>query len=256
MEAYKIMPIKVGSLFYYRGGFTSNPEEYKTKEEFPILIFLIEGGNRKILVDTGGGEPEEMEQCGHAPCRRTYEERPDLALRKKGIDPNEIDTVILTHLHWDHCHNNHLFPQAEFVVQKKELLNAVCPLPKFRSMYETFEAGMIPPWARQKTKWKIIDGDQRLCDGIRLLLLPGHTPGLQGVLVNTAEGLCLLASDAVPLYECIEGLEQGKYGLSSLCADLEAFYHTFDRLRELQEKEGVKIIASHDFLTLKDGSGK
>ena len=65
-----------------------------------------------------------------------------------------------------------------------------------------------------------------------------------------------LASDAVPLYECIEGLEQGKYGLSSLCADLEAFYHTFDRLRELQEKEGVKIIASHDFLTLKDGSGK
>lgn len=56
-------------------------------------------------------------------------------------------------------------------------------------MYETFEAGMIPPWARQKTKWKIIDGDQRLCDRIRLLLLPGHTPGLQGVLVNTAEGL-------------------------------------------------------------------
>ena len=70
MEEYKIMPIKVGSLFYYRGGFTSNPEEYKTKEEFPILIFLIESGSRKILVDTGGGEPEEMEQCGHAPCRR------------------------------------------------------------------------------------------------------------------------------------------------------------------------------------------
>ena len=36
MEEYKVTPIKVGSLFYYRGGFTSNQEEYKTKEEFPI----------------------------------------------------------------------------------------------------------------------------------------------------------------------------------------------------------------------------
>ncbi len=251
MEEYKVTPIKVGSLFYYRGGFTSNQEEYKTKEEFPILIFLVEGSTRKILVDTGGGDPEEMKQYGHALCKREKEERPDLALRKNGVDPKEIDTVIMTHLHWDHCYNNHLFSEAEFIVQKKELLNAVCPLPKFRNMYETFDTGVIPPWARQGSKWKIIDGDQTLCDGIHLLLLPGHTPGLQGVLVNTAEGECLQASDAVPLYECIEGLQQEKYGISSLCDNLGDFYHTFDRLRELQEKEKVKIIASDDFLTLK-----
>ena len=116
-------------------------------------------------------------------------------------------------------------------------------------MYETFDTGAIPPWARQKTKWRIIDGEQTLCDGIRLLLLPGHTPGLQGVLVDTAEGPRLLASDAVPLYECIEGLGQGIYGISSLCDDLRAFTRTFDRMRELR-KEGVEIIAGHDFLTL------
>lgn len=250
MAEYRITPIKTGSLFYYRGGFTSNQEEYKEKEEFPILIFLIEGNGRKILVDTGGGDPEEMERLGHAPGKREEDERPDRALAKVGVDPGQIDTVIMTHLHWDHCHNNHLFPQARFIVQKKELLSAVCPLPKFKGMYETFETGMVPPWARQATKWKIVDGDYQLCDGIRLLLLPGHTAGLQGVLVNTAEGQRLLASDAVPLYECIEGLQKGEYGISSLCADLEAFCHTFDRMRDLQENKYVKIIASHDFLTL------
>lgn len=248
---YTIQPLKVGSLFYYRGGFTSNQEQYKEKEEFPILVFLIEGGGHKILVDTGGGDPEgeEARLCGHAPGKRKPNERPDLALQRIGVSPEEIDTVILTHLHWDHCNNNHLFPKAEFVVQKRELLTAVCPLPKFRKMYETFEVGLVPPWARQRSKWKIIDGDFTLFDGIRLLLLPGHTPGLQGVLVDTVSGPQLIASDAVPLYECIQGLEQGEYGISSLCENLEQFYYTFDRIRQLQVK-GVRILASHDFQTL------
>ena len=78
MERYRITLIKAGSLLYYRGGFTADQEEYKTKEEFPILIFLIEGGGRKILVDTGGGDPGQMRRYGHAPCRREEEERPNL----------------------------------------------------------------------------------------------------------------------------------------------------------------------------------
>ena len=116
---------------------------------------------RNILVDTGGGDPksENILLSGHAKTIRNPDERPDKALIKIGIRPEEIDTVILTHLHWDHCYNNHLFPQAEFVVQKKELITAVDPLPKFKTMYETFATGLVPPWARQRTKWRIIDGD-------------------------------------------------------------------------------------------------
>ena len=223
---YQIYPIKVGSIFYYRGGFTSNSEEYKEKEEFPILIFLLQGNGRNILVDTGGGDPlcEDMQLSGHAQTIRLPDERPDQALAKRGI-------------------------KAEFFVQRKEIMAAVDPLPKFRKMYETFTTGLIPPWARQRTKWNFIDGDYSLCDGVRLLLLPGHTPGLQGVLADTENGVVLIASDAVPLYECIQGLEEGEYGISSLCVDLNAFYKTFDRLRDLQKK-GVRIIASHDFKTL------
>ena len=74
-------------------------------------------------------------------------------------------------------------------------------------------------------------------------------PDSKGVLADTENGVLLIASDTVPLYECIQGLEEGEYGISSLCVDLNAFYKTFDRLRNLQKK-GVRIIASHDFKTL------
>ena len=247
MAAYQITPLRVGSLAYYRGAFTSDQEAYKEKELFPILIFLLEGNGRKILVDTGGGEPgsEEMIRCGHAPCVRPPEERPDAALRGIGVAPEEIDTVILTHLHWDHCSNDHLFPQARFWVQKRELITAVCPLPRFENAYETFATGLVPPWARQRAIWTAVDGEHQLCEGIRLIPLPGHTPGLQGVLVDTASGPVLLASDAVPVYDCIRGLSQGQYAISSICADLEQFYRSFARLRQLQEA-GVEIWAGHE----------
>lgn len=253
MATYTIRPIKVGSISYYRGAFSSNQEHYKEREEFPVLIFLIEGEGRKILVDTGSGDPalESMKVSYHGPgITRKPEEAPDVALRLLGIEPEEIDTVIMTHLHWDHCYNNHLFPNADFYVQKKEMLNAVCPLPKFKTTYETFYTGVVPPWARQATKWKLIDGDYPLCDGIKLLLIPGHSLGLQGVLVDTADGQYFLPSDAVPLFDCIAKLEQREYGISSLCADIDAFYNTFEILRDLQVNHGVKILASHDFITL------
>ena len=252
MGKYTIKPLRVGKISYYRGAFTSNPECYKEKEDFPILVFLIEGNGRKILVDTGGGDPsaESMNISNHGPgIERKPNESPDEALRAIGIQPDEIDTVIMSHLHWDHCYNNHLFPQANFYIQKDELLNAVCPLPKFKVTYETFYTGVVPPWARQGTKWKIVEGDYQLCEGIQLLHMPGHSLGLQAVLVDTEKGHYLLPSDAVPLYDCIKDLSKGVYGISSLCADINAFYATFERMQALEEK-GVTILASHDFITL------
>lgn len=251
MTDYQITPIQAGSLWLYRGAFTSKSDEYQQLEEFPILIFLIEGNGHKILVDTGGGDPASasMKAGGHARSRRTPEQAPDQALRRLGISSEDIDTVILTHLHWDHAYNNHLFPKAKFVVQRSELMESIDPLPRFRGFYESFSSGRIPPWARQPTNWTIVDGPCTLYDGIRLIPLPGHTTGLQGVLVDTTAGRQLIASDAVPLYECIEKLGQGEYTISSMCTDLKAFYKTFDLLKNLQDA-GVHIIASHDFLTL------
>lgn len=241
MATYTIKPIKVGSILYYRGAFTSNQDEYKEREWFPCIIFLIEGNGHKILMDTGCGDPklESMKRCYHGPSEQLPDERPDRALLKLGIDPSEIDTVVISHLHWDHSYNNQYFPQADFYIQKSELMYAICPAKKFKTTYESFDNGVVPHWARQDTKWKIIDGDYELLEGLKIVSLPGHSPGLQGLLVNTTDGYYLLASDVFPLYE---NFETGEYLLSGLCANLDDFYKTYERV----DSFGAKIIPSHD----------
>ena len=238
---YTIKPIEVGRILYYRGAFTSNQDQYKERDWFPVLVFLIEGNGRKILVDTGCGDPEmeSMKRCYHGPVERLPDEVPDAALRKIGVDPDEIDTVILTHLHHDHSYNNQLFPKADFYLQRKELLFASAPYPKFSITYEAPENGVIPQWLRDGIKWKIIDGDLQLAEGLRIVTLPGHSPGLQGVLVDTTDGPYLLPSDALPLYE---NFEDGVFRLSGLCASMEDFYATFDKIKSFN----ATIIPSHD----------
>ena len=238
---YTIKPIKVGSILYYRGAFNSNQDQYKEKEWFPVLTFLIEGNGHKIMVDTGCGNPamESMKRCFHGPSEQLPDQVPDAALRKLGVDPSEIDTVILTHLHWDHSYNNQMFPNAQFYVQRKEMLYAISPAAKFNITYEAPVNGVVPHWLVPGVKWNIIDGDLQLFEGIRLVTLPGHSPGLQGVLVDTTDGQYLLPSDAIPLYD---NFEDGTFRLSGLCANLDDFYTSFDKMKAL----GDKIIPSHD----------
>lgn len=238
---YTITPIKVGSILYYRGAFTSNQEQYKEKEWFPVLIFLIEGDGRKILVDTGCGNPEmeSMKKCFHGPSEQLPDQVPDQALRNLGINPEEIDTVIITHLHWDHSYNNQMFPNARFYVQKKELQYAIAPIPKFTITYEAPENGVIPHWLKDGVHWNLIDGDYDLCDGIQLITLPGHSPGLQGVLVDTEDGRYLIPSDAIPLYD---NFETGTFKVSGLCANIDDFYASWEKMKAT----GAQIIPSHD----------
>lgn len=245
MKHYTIRPLKVGSILYYRGVFSSNQEACKEREEFPVIMFLIEGNGEKILVDTGCGDPEteSMKVSFHGPSARPPEEAPDFVLRSIGVDPSEIQKVIITHLHWDHCYNNHLFPNAQFYVQKSEILNAAAPLPKFHITYETFTTGVVPPWARQNTKWIYLEGDYELEEGICLIHIPGHTLGLQGVLVETEKGPHFLASDMVPLYDNIQGED---FSVSGLCADLSLYYKSIKKVKSLN----AVVIPSHDYLTL------
>jgi glyoxylase-like metal-dependent hydrolase (beta-lactamase superfamily II) len=84
--------------------------------DFPLIAYYLEGGSYKIMVDTGGTPPDGIKW---QPYFRTENESLDKALQGIGVSPEEIDIVILTHLHWDHASNNHLFPKARFIVRKE-----------------------------------------------------------------------------------------------------------------------------------------
>jgi len=97
---------------------------------------------------------------------RTPDQEPVAALRRLGLAPADVDVVINTHLHWDHCHSNHLFPKATIRVQADEIVEAMNPLPAHRGLYAPLHAD--PPWARVIQKTVPVKGDAEICPGVRV----------------------------------------------------------------------------------------
>lgn len=166
----------------------------------PRVMFFVEG-EKRVVVDTGCRSLDDARAMNEDLTIRPDQE-PAAALRSVGVDPEDVDVVVLTHLHWDHCGNNHLFPRAKFYVQRTELQYALGPDPASRKAYMSFLVGLNPPFLG--VKYEELDGDTQLFDGFRLVCLPGHSPGFQGVLVDTAQGRILIAGDAIFTYENFE----------------------------------------------------
>ena len=142
---YRITPISVGTLTNDHAQLVWG-QQFGTKVQIQVLMFYGEGGGRRIMVDTGCSDPEAASKY-HYPFVRTPEQEPLRAIEAAGVDPGEVDTVVATHLHWDHCGNNALFPNARFLVQRKELQFAAAPLPIFANAYEAPTTGMTPAYS-------------------------------------------------------------------------------------------------------------
>ena len=125
--------------------------------EIPVIAWYIETGNTKILVDTGMCETARAHQYHYRHSKQNQEERIDKALELKDIQIQDIDIVILTHLHWDHCSNIDLFDHAICYLQRKELDYANDPIPSYYSSYESPHIGLVPSY--NKTKFELLSGD-------------------------------------------------------------------------------------------------
>lgn len=135
-------------------------------------VALVRAAGRTILFDTG-----------------PYAYRPILQgrLKRLGMDPGAIDTVILSHVHWDTAANADLFPNADVMLHDHELAYAETP--------DAHDAN-TPAYvgrALRKLRLRPVSGEQEIATGLRLLELPGHSPGSIGLLVGNE----LLAGDAV-----------------------------------------------------------
>jgi glyoxylase-like metal-dependent hydrolase (beta-lactamase superfamily II) len=155
------------------------------------------------IVDTGIPTMEEYDRYGYTmgnlPEGRFADSVLSLAdeLGKLAIDPLKVKTVVLTHLHWDHISNVNLFPNAEIYVQKKEIQHAIMPCKHELRTYAWVYRPHCPKWLEVHAQLHPIDGDWEILPGLRVLLLPGHTPGSQAVLIDTADGLYAVPGDNV-----------------------------------------------------------
>lgn len=113
------------------------------------------------------------------------------ALARRGLGPRDIDAVVLSHSHWDHIQNIDVFSHAPILIH---------PYERRYSLEPHVNDWATPAWTgaileRQKLA-EISEGDQ-LLQGVRVMDMPGHTPGGIGLAVETADGLTVITGDAL-----------------------------------------------------------
>jgi N-acyl homoserine lactone hydrolase len=207
-----------------------------TKVEGVILAWLLMSENEKILVDSGLGGLDTPDLRNN--FSQTPEQLIEAQLARFNTVPEEISLVVNTHLHVDHCGSNGSFKKARFLAQKQELEYAQNPLPVHRPAYDVDLTGM---------NLELLDGDAGIAEGVRVILTPGHSPGSQAVLVDTATGLYIVAGDTVTHYVNMAVPDGDSFWPNPLYVDLREFYHSLDRLKAL----GGVILPGHDPLVLK-----
>ena len=140
--------------------------------EHPVFAFLLEGGGRKILVDTGMSDTQQSVTYHHA-GRQESGQAIHEQLEQMGIRPDEIETIIFTHLHWDHCYNVRQFSKASLVVSAEEYEFALDPIPPYWTSYEHPNCGLVPPW--QGCEFDLVTGEEVIVPGISVFPTPGHS---------------------------------------------------------------------------------
>lgn len=185
MTAWKIHPIVLGTKVFDKGMMTYQ-HDYGQPYTIPIYGWYLEGPGKKILVDTGEMHPiqsEDREKAIGGPVL-TFEQ----GLAKWGLKPEDIDIVLHTHLHNDHCENDYKCSNAVFYVHQLEIDHITAPHPlDFRYLedfiYEIKEAGQI----------RILsDTRKEIIPGIEMVHTPAHTAGGMSIVVQTDSGRAII----------------------------------------------------------------
>ncbi|HEU5275388.1 MAG TPA: N-acyl homoserine lactonase family protein [Xanthobacteraceae bacterium] len=165
------------------------------------FVWLIKGPAGAIVVDTGfdAAMAERRGRDMTKPMRDGI-----LAL---GVSPEAIETVIVTHLHYDHCGNYALFPRARYHLQDCEMSYATGRCMCHAALRLPFEADDVVAMVRKVFEGRVEfhDGADEIVPGVTVHHIGGHSKGLQSVRVKTRRGYVMLASDATHLYAHVEG---------------------------------------------------
>ena len=242
------------------------PPDENNMVKLDINLLLIKTDGENILIDAGMGDAlsERQKKVFGIERASNLEKR----LSEHHLAPEDIHLVLLTHLHADHAggvisldkngRKVPRFPNARHVVQIKEWEEAMHPDERTSATYFTSNLRIL----EEEKLLELIDGEDEVATGIKLINTGGHTPGHQAVLIEGGEGKILWAGDIIPSSHHLripyvaavdlfprETMEQKKRFLRMCSEDgwILAFDHDLKvKLSKIEEKEGVfRVTQNH-----------
>ena len=201
-----------------------------------VLAFALRHPTGLILFETGIGSDSQLIDDLYEMSRRDL----DAQLRAHGHTLNDVRLIVNSHLHFDHCGNNHRFPGVPIYVQATE----------YQAAHEPRYT--VPEWVDfDDAEYVVLDGDSRVAQGVRVLSTPGHSPGHQSLVFDTADGVVALAGQAVyskAEYEHLAG--GGAVSTDDPPPDPDQYLASATRVIELQPR---RVHFSHDLAVWEAG---
>jgi glyoxylase-like metal-dependent hydrolase (beta-lactamase superfamily II) len=240
-ESYEVLAVRYATRDTDAASVYLNFHTYADAVNEPLAMdyffWVVRSARRTIVVDTGF-TPEVGEPRGRIMTTPVAD-----GLARIGVDPASVDTVIITHGHYDHTGNAGLFPHATFVISSREfdfwsgpvgsrgIFSHSVERPDIELLHRFEEAGRVRRMA----------GVLDVAPGVTAIEVGGHTPGQLIVLVDGEGGEVLLASDAVHYYD--EVLLDRPF---LMVHDLERMYQAFDVISGIAKRPGIAHVAGHD----------
>ncbi len=237
-EIFAIKYAQVGRKAW--GNFIDGDPHEDSDMPLDYFVWAVVGDGRTIVVDTGFDAT--MAKKRDRKIVHPVEE----GLEAVGVRHSDVRDVVVTHMHYDHCGNGDLFPNARFHMQDTEMeyvtgrcmchhqiAHAFEPEDVSRMVYRVF-AGSV----------QFHDGNDEIAPGVTVHKIGGHTKGLQCVRVATKRGYVVLASDATHFYQHID--TRRVFRVLYNLGDMVEGYNTLERLAESK----AHVIPGHDPLVL------
>lgn len=227
---YDVFAIRYGTIPKFPLSSLVAGEEKTKTTDIAMMVWLVRGGGRTILIDSGFYRPQFFKSF-----KVTDYVRPDEAVARAGVKPEEVTDVILTHAHWDHADGADLFPKAQVWIQREEFVyytaDAWQPGGKHGGIDPEDVAYLLH--ANTAGRLHLIDGDREILPGIRVYTGGRHTWASQYVVA----GNIVLASDNAYLYENLD-----KHLPIAQTFDAKSNLAAQEKMKEL----GKIIVPGHD----------
>lgn len=238
-----ITPLRTGTIYCDKGKTLTQGIDEGKMIYIPSISWLITTPTEKILVDTGMPDTIQSTNNHYPGSYQLPGQRIDHALKMINIDVAEISKIIFTHLHWDHCQNALLFPNAQLYIQQKELEFAKNPTGSYLRSYDHPEIMLTPGF--QPYTFKVIDEDIEIAPGITAILAAGHSPGHQIVHVQTDSGPYVIAGDAILCYENLMPTNNSDYTLPGRHKDTTQTIQSIEKILSLATTPS-RILPGHE----------